>query len=86
MSVSEREVNMVQLYVGTDENKGKSYITIPLADCESGEKAVTLANRLYFKEKIDRLEYTKGYAYKGVLKVGSWIGKEHLNVWVVARK
>lgn len=77
---------MVQLFIGTEENKGKSYITIPMNECDSMQKAIALANRLYFKVKKDSLEGAQGYVYKDVLKVGSWIGKQYLNVWVVARK
>lgn len=77
---------MVQLFVGIEESKGKSFITVPMSKCTTAEEAIKIANKLYFKEKVDKLECAKGYVSKNVLKVGSWIDKEHLNVWVVARK
>lgn len=77
---------MVQLYVGIEENKGKSYITIPIKECATAEEAIKIANRLYFKAKIEDLDYAKGYVAKGMLLIKDWASENNCNVWVVARK
>ena len=77
---------MIQLFEGIEESKGKNFIVIPMSECESAEKAISIANNKYFKVKSDKLECAKGFVAKNVLKIDKWINPENYNVWVVARK